>query len=521
MTVSGSSERSPVGAALSELVCTLEPLGVQLVGDAATWVTDLTQDSRHVTQGSLFVARRGGRVDGRRFIPAALEQGACAVLVEGEVTSLAAAEHAARGLGLSGRVPLLVVSDLGAALSPAAERVHQYPSRALDVVGITGTNGKTTTASVVAQVGQALGKTVAQLGTLGFKCAGVSEGASLTTPEADVVSRYLARARTLGASAVAMEVSSHALAQHRVDGLAFRAAALTNLTQDHLDYHGTMEEYGRAKARLFLDLAPEVCVINIDDPFGHELATRVGSRAIRVGRSAGADVRLLEVHSPVLGNQKTSYRIAMLGRPLTLETELVGTHNADNWLTCLGLAHALGWSAEEVAAVAPRIAGAPGRLERVHGEGDDIQVYVDYAHTPDALQRALMALGGAERGALWCVFGCGGDRDTGKRPLMGSAASRNADRVIITSDNPRTEEPGAIISQIESGLVAGVSADVVADRHQAIERALLTASSGDVVLIAGKGHEDYQIVGTERRPFDDREVARKVLAERRARQGQV
>jgi UDP-N-acetylmuramoyl-L-alanyl-D-glutamate--2,6-diaminopimelate ligase len=385
----------------------------------------------------------------------------------------------------------------------------------LALVGITGTNGKTTTASLVQQVLQALGHPVASFGTLGIcladRALDVGPSGSLTTAEADVLSRVLARAVGEGIEHAVMEVSSHALDQGRVDALRFRVAAFTNLTQDHLDYHRDMETYGRAKERLFSELDVGARVYNIEDPFGAQLWGRYGG--LSVGRTPRANLSLsglkvFPAHSEL--------DVSTPGGQLSLKSSLVGEHNVDNWLLALGVLHALAVPLQDVARVAESVSAAPGRMQRIAHPGQDVGVIVDYAHTPDALSRALQAsrqLLGEQGCKLWCVFGCGGDRDRTKRPLMGQVAARLADRSVITNDNPRSEDPEAIAAQIVAKMPAGTYS-VCLDRREAIATALREASRGDVILIAGKGHEDYQLIGTERHQFDDAQVAAHWLAER-------
>jgi UDP-N-acetylmuramoyl-L-alanyl-D-glutamate--2,6-diaminopimelate ligase len=412
---------------------------------------------------------------------------------------------------------VLRVTDVRRAIGPAAELVYGYPSRALALVGVTGTNGKTTTTLLIDHALRALGARSGRLGTLGFAFGEDTDEGTLTTPEADDVSRALRSVVDRGGTHFVMEVSSHALSLARADALRFRVAAFTNLTQDHLDFYPSMAEYGAAKARLFTELSPAHAVINGDDAFGAELARSLPD-AVVTGRSDAATLRVLE---STLDARGVSARLRVpSGAEVTLASRLMGEHNLENLSTALGVLLALGFP--EVAA-ARALAGAPpapGRLERCDTEGDDIAVLVDYAHTPDALERALAALRRVSSGELVCVFGCGGDRDPKKRPRMGSAAARGADRVILTSDNPRSEDPRAIARDVEPGLREGAAPSTIdLDRTHAIESAIAAAAPGAAVLVAGKGHETYQLVGTEKLPFDDRVVARRALAERRARGG--
>ena len=494
----GSASVEDVARELGSLVC-----GVH--GSRGVRVSGVRQDSRRVEAGDLFCARAGKAARGADFVGEALARGARALLVE-QGAALAA----------SG-VPVIEVSDARRALGLAAEFVYGRPSRALELVGITGTNGKTTTSLLVEHALAALGQRPARLGTLGFAFGVEADPGALTTPEADDVSRYLAEVVRRGGTHFVMEVSSHALSLARVDALSFRVAAFSNLSQDHLDFYASMAEYGAAKARLFEALEPRASVLNIDDPFGAALAERARGVVLTTGRAAGARLRALEAE---VDDRGVRARIATPAGEVTLASRLIGAHNLENLLLALGILHALGFEAQAAASALGSAPGAPGRLERCDEDGDDIRVLVDYAHTPDALERVLVALERITPGEVVCVFGCGGDRDPDKRPKMGSAVARGAGRAILTSDNPRSEEPQAIAAQVEAGLRGGKARyEVELDRARAIELAVLSARPGDSVLLAGKGHETYQIVGSERRPFDDRVEARRALALRRGRSG--
>jgi UDP-N-acetylmuramoyl-L-alanyl-D-glutamate--2,6-diaminopimelate ligase len=496
---------SETSVTLDDVRTELAAVGATLVGDGGVVVRGVRQDSRAVHAGDLFCARTGGRADGASFAAAAVKNGALAVLAEQGV--------ALPELG----VPVLRVTDARRAIGAAAELVYGHPSRALALVGITGTNGKTTTTLLVDHALRALGARPGRLGTLGFAFGEDADEGTLTTPEADDISRALRSVVARGATHFVMEVSSHALSLARVDALRFRVAAFTNLTQDHLDFYPSMREYGAAKARLFTELLPERAVINGDDAFGAELL-RGFPGAVVTGRSELSTLRVLE---STLDARGVSARLRTpSGAEVTLASRLIGEHNLENLSTALGVLLALGFDPAAAAHALESAPSAPGRLERCDGEGDDIAVLVDYAHTPDALERVLAALRRVSSGELVCVFGCGGDRDPKKRPKMGSAAARGADRVILTSDNPRTEDPRAIARDVLPGLALGPAlATTELDRTRAIESAVLSAPPGAVVLIAGKGHETYQIVGTEKHPFDDRVVARQALVRRRGHGG--
>jgi UDP-N-acetylmuramoyl-L-alanyl-D-glutamate--2,6-diaminopimelate ligase len=495
---------------LDDLVGRL-PVRSVVLGDASVRVRGVRHDSRSVVAGDLFVARKGQTVDAALFADEAVARGAAAVMM---VTGA--------GAPLPPRVPTVLVDDVAVAFAHSAAIVYGSPSEALEVIGITGTNGKTTTAYLVrAAIDAALGRTsCGVLGTVGQAFDHWQTSAEHTTPEADDIARAMAHMRDLGATHVAMEVSSHAIDLRRVEAVRFRVAALTNLTQDHLDFHGSMEAYARAKARLFTDLAPAAVVLNVDDALGRKLAPSVAVRVVRVSaRSTGKDADVF----PRAGHVSAGALELTVGTPagdVTIASRLIGAHNLDNLLLAVGIAHALGLDLSRAAKGLSGAPAPPGRLERCDSPGDAVSVLVDYAHTPDALARALEAVRGIADGRVWCVFGCGGDRDSTKRAPMGEIAGRLADEVIVTSDNPRGEEPGVIAAAVAAGVrAAGASPTVELDRHKAIELAIGSACEGDVVLVAGKGHEAYQIVGQVKHPFDDRVVARHALAQRRQHRG--
>jgi UDP-N-acetylmuramoyl-L-alanyl-D-glutamate--2,6-diaminopimelate ligase len=481
--------------------------GQALVPDdaAGVEVRSLAVDSRAVAAGALFAALPGVKADGAAFAQAAVERGAAAVL-------------SARPLQLP--VPVVVAANPRRAFSLAAARFHGQPSEKLQLLGVTGTNGKTTTTWLVEQLSTARGLRAGLLGTVEVRFAGQRLEATHTTPESHELQALLARMAAAGVQVAAMEVSSHALEQERAAGCRFAGAAFTNLTRDHLDYHGTMEAYFAAKARLFRELLPEgaPAVINVDDPWGQQLADELrAARRLRVlgfsTRGApSAELRAGRIESGLSG---LSFEL----NGVRVKSPLIGAHNVENLLTAFGLLHGLGAPIEDLAAHAPIAHGAPGRLERVL-DPQGRHVFVDYAHSDDALARVLDALrdAAASRKAqaasrLIVVFGCGGDRDRGKRPLMGEAAGRRAQLSIATSDNPRTEDPLAILADVEPGLrKSGGDYRVEPDRRRAIALALEAARPGDAVLIAGKGHETYQIVGHTKHAFDDRVEAAQALA---------
>ena len=493
--------------------------GVSLADPAAAEirVSGVHHDSRRVEPGDLFVARAGSRAAGASFIADALARGAAAVLVE-------------RGAPVDTHgAPRLEAIDVPRALAFAAAAVYGHPTFALEVIGVTGTNGKTTTAHLLRAVVDACGGRAGIVGTLGYRFDDLDLPATHTSPEADDLARLAAAMRARGASHLVMEVSSIALAARRADAVRFRAVAFTNLTQDHLDYHGTMEAYGAAKARLFFDLAPGAAAVNVDDPFGQELARRLapggpdGHREAPLARYSarvGATPQMAEI-APV-SLSLTHAGIELTARTpageVAIRSPLLGAHNVENLLTALSIA----WLLDFDVAVAARALSAsiqvPGRLERCDQPGvDDVAVLVDYAHTPDALGRVLASVRGLGAGRVVCVFGCGGDRDPRKRSLMGEAVGGLADVAIVTNDNPRSEDPREIADAILPGLAGGRAEIIVElDRRRAIERAVIGAAPGDVVLIAGKGHEPYQITGATTLAFDDRDEARRALGIRRS-----
>lgn len=496
---------STLGLAVGEIARQLAPAGARLFGDERVRVTSVYQDSRRVQPGSLFVARSGGKVNGVDFVADAIKNGATAILLDAAL---------AHGKAVSGfGVPVVEVADARGQLSKVAEAIHGYPSHSMHTIGITGTNGKTTTALLVERALLAAGEKPGRLGTIGSSFDGVENESSLTTPEADDLSRFFAQVRDAAGTHMVMEVSSHALAQGRVSGLHFDVGAFTNLTQDHLDFHGTMEEYRAQKLTLFTEYIPRVSVINTRDATGREFAATARSpRVLRVGVEPDCDVRPVEVESDPRGIRGDVF---VAGKIHSLETRLVGEHNLENLLLAIGILKALDIDLSRAMSAWKNVA-VPGRLERCDTIADDLVVLVDYAHTPDALERALAAVKPLTKGRVHCVFGCGGDRDPTKRPKMGAAVGRLADRVIVTNDNPRTESPERIAAAIETGLrEIGAQYELELDRARAIELAISTAAAGDVVLLAGKGHEPYQIMGTVKHDFDDRVQARRALAIRR------
>jgi len=455
----------------------------------------LAYDSRRVAAGTLFFCVPGFASDGHRFASTAVDRGAVALVVE-------------RPLGLG--VPEVLVEDARAEMAPAAARFHGHPSRSLGVVGVTGTNGKTTTTFLVRSLLEASGCRCALLGTVKSVVGGREEPVARTTPEAIDLQAVLAEMVRAGDRCCAMEVSSHALALGRAEAIDFAVAVFTNLTQDHLDFHPTMEDYFQAKRRLFEGDAR--AVVNIDDPYGRRLAGE-RDRVITYGLEHDADFRALDVRSHAGGAE---FELAAGGRTLSARLPLPGRFNVSNALAALAAGDVLGLELDTMVEHLAGVEAVPGRLQPVL-EGQEFAVLVDYAHTPDSLENVLLAARDLTAGRVVCVFGCGGDRDRGKRPLMGEIASRLADRVLVTSDNPRSEEPEAIIREILAG-VRGGEVEALPDRREAIARAIGEGRPGDVVLIAGKGHEQGQEFADGRRvPFDDVQVAREALR----RRGQV
>ncbi len=473
-------------------------------------VAALTPDSRAVAPGTLFFALEGTRADGHDFAAAAARAGAVAVVAERPVDA--------------GAAPVLLAPSARRAMALAAANFHGHPGRRLLLAGITGTKGKTTTSYLLESAAGAAGLPCGVVGTVSWRWPGASRPASHTTPESTELQAALAAMVRAGARLGVLEVSSHALAQERVAGLAFRAAAFLNLSRDHFDYHRDFEDYYQAKRRLLAEhLAPDgQAVVNAGDAHGARLAAELSAAGRRVWRFGAPEAELVAREARV-GLQGIEAVLSTPRGDVPLRSPLTGRHNLENLLAATGLALALGLDPAAVARGLSASPGAPGRLERIEAGG--VAAFVDYAHTDVSLQAACAALRALGPRRLLVVFGCGGDRDPGKRPLMGRAAGAAADLVVVTSDNPRGEDPLAIVQAIVPGVEqAGLSrlspAEArsgargylaVPDRREAIDLALGAARPGDAVLIAGKGHEDYQIVGTEKRHFDDREEARRAL----------
>ena len=467
-------------------------------------VSAITDDSRTVQAGSLFVAVKGEQTDGHKFIPVAVKSGMAAAVLQEPATELP--------------IPFVRVADSRKALGLLGNHFYGAPSSKLRMIGVTGTNGKTTTTYVCKTLLEALGRRVGLIGTVAYQIGNETISASHTTPGALELQQLLAKMVAGGCTAAVMEVSSHALAQDRTSGCEYDVAVFSNLTQDHLDFHRTMEEYFLAKLRLFTGLTGtskpnKRAIVNVDDPAGDRIKQLCPAPVWSYGLKTKADLRAEHVRLSLGG---TTFTAMTPAGSFSIESHLVGEHNVYNLLAAIGVALHEGATPDQVRQAVAHVTNVPGRFERVMA-GQEFTVVVDYAHTEDALVRLLTAAQTLKTKRIITVFGCGGDRDRGKRPKMGRAAVRYSDVVILTSDNPRTEDPLSILQDVEVGVVEAlrqrpqVLYRKVADRREAIGEAVREARSGDMVLIAGKGHEDYQIIGTRKYHFDDREVAREAI----------
>lgn len=466
-------------------------------------IESLCCDSRRVLPGALFFALPGSRTDGAQFVAQAVEKGAVAIVTEAVLPACAS--------------PLVHVPDARAAMADMAAAFHLHPADRLGVMGVTGTNGKTTTAFLVKHLLDAAQRRCGLIGTVKY-CVGESEmDAPRTTPESLDLQEMLARMLDAGNKTVAMEVSSHALVQHRVRAIEFDAAVFTNLTQDHLDYHKTMEQYFEAKAELFEAVAAQKkkrgrAIINIDDRYGHRLSVRFQRKmpVVTYGRRFGSDFRATDVRFDATGS---AYHLEARGRSYLVRSPLIGSFNIYNSLAAIAAAASMGMEVRAAIAAIASAPQVPGRLERVPAKRS-FQVFVDYAHTEDALRSVLRTLRELKPNRLITVFGCGGNRDRAKRPLMAAASEELSDWSILTSDNPRSEDPAQILSEMRAGLRGNRHEEIV-DRTEAIRQAVNMARARDIVLIAGKGHETYQEFADRKIPFDDAAIARGLIEEKR------
>ena len=486
---------------------------VEASGDLQSEITSITEDSRVAGPGTVFVAIQGTQLDGHQFVNQAFAQGAAAVVVEDGCVQNTAIEHALVGTSL------IRVKNSRKTLGLMASHLYENPSNKLKMIGVTGTNGKTTVTHLAKSLLETQGHQVGLLGTVGYVVGKEHRVASHTTPAPVQLQEMLGEMVRAGARVGVLEVSSHALELDRVAGCEFDIVVFTNLTQDHLDFHHTMERYFQSKLHLFTDYVaggkkagPKRALVNADDPWAQKILEQCAIPVWTFGIHSQADIRAEALQLGLDGTQCIVK--SPLGR-MTIVSHLVGEHNVSNLLAAIGIGLEMGMSPASIEQAVTSVTNVPGRFERVQ-EGQNFTVVVDYAHTDDALQRLLEAAEAIKEARIITVFGCGGDRDTGKRSKMGQVAVQKSDLVIVTSDNPRTEDPQAILSDIEKGIEVLPSEErcafhVISDRAEAIQTAIDLARSGDLVLIAGKGHEDYQILGTQKVHFDDREEARKAI----------
>ncbi|MBU0714946.1 MAG: UDP-N-acetylmuramoyl-L-alanyl-D-glutamate--2,6-diaminopimelate ligase [Verrucomicrobia bacterium] len=484
---------------LSTLLAVIKPLAVGRPGDPD--IKGLAYDSRKIKPGFIFFALHGQNQDGNQFVPDAVTRGAAAVVSD----QAAPVSH--------GPAIIIRVSDPRQAMAELAAAFNNNPSANLQVVGITGTNGKTTTAFMLRDIFTDAGRHTGLIGTVAYEIGGRTIPANRTTPESVDLQDMLAQMVHVGCQSAVVEVSSHALIQKRVGGIDFDVAVFTNLTHDHLDYHATKENYFQAKVLLFRGLSrchkKPVAVVNLDDPYGRELVRDVPLEADLITYATGQDAAVRAVNLQIT-SAGSVFEVHSPWGEAQVKLKLLGHYNVSNTLAALAVAGATGVPLARAAQVVSQMMAVPGRLEEISIEGG-FQVFVDYAHTEDALHNVLSTLREITPGKLIVVFGCGGNRDRKKRPLMGAVATRLADYVLLTSDNPRKENPIEIIAQIRAGCKHSDNVEVVEDRHEAIIRALSMAEKGDVVLIAGKGHENYQEFTNTVIPFDDRQVVRECL----------
>lgn len=462
-------------------------------------LNDIKNDSRLIQKGDLFIAYPGAASDGRLYIDKAVQSGAVAVVYD--------PDNLPASFKLPVSVPCVPVPYLAAQLAPIAKRFYQEPGKSLTVTGVTGTNGKTTIAYQLAQAHELLGQKSAYIGTIGQGTVHELKPLDNTTPDALCLQKLLFQYQQKGIKQVSMEVSSHALSQHRVDSIDFNQALFTNLTLDHLDYHHTMQAYGEAKAMLFAREELQWAIINQDDEYQDLMSRSIMPRVKKItyGMGSSCDVKAVKWHSDLNG---TAIEVFSPWGMHELNINALGQFNIYNSLAVFSSLMASGYAADKVAQVMSRLNAAPGRMEIV---ANSPYVLVDYAHTPDALENVLTTLNQLKKGRLWVIFGCGGDRDKTKRPVMGKAASRYADKIVITSDNPRSEDPSVIIDEVAQGIPSSASVIKLINREEAIAHALQGAEKDDIILIAGKGHEAYQQIGSEKRVFSDQEVVRRLI----------
>ncbi len=467
--------------------------------DIDTKISNLALDSQQVTGGTLFLALPGATADGRAYIPEAIAAGACLVLCAGDEHGQVLLDHG---------IAIITVVDLQRYASQIAARFYGDPAASMTVIGVTGTNGKSSCVHLLGHALQCLGHCCGMIGTLGWGFPGELTQSKHTTPDPITLQAQLAQMRARGATHIAMEVSSHALDQGRVAAVDFNVGVFTNLTRDHLDYHGSMEAYASSKASLFHFPSLAHAIINTDDGMGQALMGQLPKALNCIGygynnhQSSVVTTKSLQCHGE--GIRMT---VDTPWGEVSLSSRLIGHFNVSNLLAVVSVLGALGESLPESVDVMAALPSVPGRFQVLKGQGNTPKVVIDYAHTPDALQQVLTELRQYCRGQLWCVFGCGGDRDTGKRAMMGDIASRCSDKIVVTDDNPRTESPAVIVQDIISGIKSMASCEVIHDRAQAIAHAIACSGQDDVVLIAGKGHERHQLIGHDAMPFDDQAKA--------------
>lgn len=495
----------PTWKKLSELINALRV--VQISGPVDVGVQRITSDSRCVEDRTLFVALVGEHEDGHRFVQRAIEQGASAVVIQREQYETSLTHLLSAAYSQHNQTAVVIVENTRIAFAHIASEYYGAPAKKLRLIGITGTNGKTTTAYLIKSILEQAGEKVGVIGTIGYQFAGVAEAAAFTTPLPDALHELFSRMLLEGCTTVVMEVSSHALALERVHGISFDVSLFTNLTQDHLDFHGSMENYLDAKKTLFDQHTKTYSLFNADDPAAKTLACDTTAEKIFYGENATSDYRMVDLQ---LSPDATSFTLMLDDGSMKIHSPLIGKFNAYNVLAAVSVGIILGIEWETIARGISNVRSVRGRFERFVSK-KHVTAIVDYSHTPDSLRKCLETIREIRaqqtpRGKIITVFGCGGDRDKGKRPIMGAIAQELSDNVIVTSDNPRTEDPARIIREIMEGIQPSSMIHTMEDRRQAIDAALAMAEEHDVVLVAGKGHEDYQIIGENKQHFDDREI---------------